>query len=96
MNTKFSILRIKEVTSTNDFAKDLLLKNSLPNFYTILTEKQTKGRGQRENTWYSENAKNLLFSIITKPTFIKPTEQFYLSKSISLGIINYLNSKKEN
>ncbi len=93
---KFNILKFETLTSTNDEAKKLLKKEELPEFTVIVADEQTKGRGQRENTWNNEASKNLIISIIIKPSFLKITSQFYLSKVISLGILEYLNSKKDN
>lgn len=95
MQAKFNILKYETVSSTNNEAKKLLKSEDIPEFTVIVVDEQTKGRGQRKNSWHSEAGKNLIISIITKPTFLKITSQFYLSKAISLGIIDYLNSKKE-
>jgi len=94
MTHNFNIIKLNTVTSTNDEAKKYINVTQTIDFTSIIANEQTKGRGQRENNWHSETSKNLLFSIITKSTFLKPTEQFYLSKVISLGIIEYLNNKK--
>lgn len=95
MKSTLNILSFEKITSTNDEAKKLLQKTKLPDFTVIFTKQQSKGRGQRENIWYSEPNKNLLFSIIAYPKNLKAKNQFYLSKVISLGIVNYLNSKTE-
>jgi len=96
MTQKFNILKFESLSSTNDKAKEIINTNKFSEFTVILTYEQTKGKGQRENSWNSEADKNLTISILTKPIFLKITSQFYLSKAISLGIIDYLNSKKNN
>jgi len=96
MHVNFNILKFEILSSSNDKAKELLKKIELKDFTVIITNEQTKGRGQRENSWHSNTGKNLTFSIITKPSFLKITNQFYLSKIVSLGILDYLNSKKDN
>ncbi len=95
MKTIFNILKYKTLSSTNDKAKELLQKNEAANFTVVVADVQSKGRGQRKNTWHSRAGKNLTFSIIAKPIFLPATKQFYLSKVISLGIIDYLNSRKK-
>lgn len=95
MKSFFNILKYNTISSTNDEAKQLLLKTKLPDFTIISAEEQIKGKGQRENSWNSKKGKNLLFSIITYPKNLKASDQFYLSKIISLGIIDYLNTKKK-
>jgi BirA family transcriptional regulator, biotin operon repressor / biotin---[acetyl-CoA-carboxylase] ligase len=91
------IIKLESVSSTNDFAKDILLKSIPKADITIIdTKEQTKGRGQRGNYWESEKNKNISLSIIIKPTFLKPNLQFYLSMSVSLAIVNCLSEFVEN
>lgn len=59
----------------------------------IITDNQTGGRGQRGNTWESEAGKNLTFSIILKPTFLHPKDQFKLNMAVSLGLYDFLTSQ---
>jgi len=56
----------------------------------ISAEAQTKGKGQRGNTWLSEPGKNLTFSILLKPTFLDIQQQFDLNRIISLSILEIL------
>jgi len=93
VNQVFNIIKYNRLSSTNDEAKRLLLKNKISDFTIITTEEQTKGRGQRNNSWHSNKSENLLFSIISFPNKINAVNQFYLSKIISIGIIDYLNTK---
>ena len=94
MKQIFNILKYDTISSTNDEAKKILQKFKVPNFTIISTKTQPGGKGQRGNTWYGGNANNLLFSIILKPENLKASEQFYLSKIISLGITDCLNTEK--
>ncbi|MCF6366918.1 MAG: biotin--[acetyl-CoA-carboxylase] ligase [Bacteroidales bacterium] len=96
MKSKFNIIKQQIVKSTNDFAKELLLNRKIVDFSVITANEQLAGKGQRNNTWFSDTGKNLTLSIITYPVFLRATEQFYLSKVISLGIVEYLNSKNIN
>ena len=60
---------------------------------TVVTaEHQTAGRGQRGNSWESEEGKNLTFSILIHPQNVVASEQFILSQAISLAIIQGLQS----
>ena len=88
----FNIIHIPKTDSSNNEAKRILQKKNLSDFSVIYVNEQTSGKGQRNNKWISEAGKNLTFSIIGFPK-IKPENQFYLSKVISSGINNYLNSK---
>jgi BirA family transcriptional regulator, biotin operon repressor / biotin---[acetyl-CoA-carboxylase] ligase len=80
----------ENLSSTNTYAASLLKKNNLQEGTVIYTNYQTAGRGQMGNSWESEDGKNLLISIIIFPTMIKPEEQFIISKTISLGICDFL------
>lgn len=84
------IIKIKEATSSNSVAIEMLEKQNVDEGTIIVVENQTNGKGQETNKWHSEPGKNLTFSIIYKPTFLKPENQFYLSKAISLGVADYV------
>ena len=95
MKTEFNIIYKQSIASTNDEAKKILQIGKTEDFTIISANEQLTGRGQRKNTWHSQKGQNLTFSIITFPSFIKVSDQFYLSKVISLGIIEYLNTKEQ-
>ncbi len=84
------IIKIKEATSSNVIAFEMIEKQNLDEGDVIVVENQTNGKGQHTNSWNSEPGKNLTFSIIFKPTFLKPENQFYLSKAVSLGVADYV------
>lgn len=69
------------VDSTNDTARTLNQNN-----VAILADYQLKGRGQRGNSWESEAHQNLTFSLAVAPQNLSITEQFYISKAISIAI----------
>ncbi|WP_234445753.1 biotin--[acetyl-CoA-carboxylase] ligase [Carboxylicivirga marina] len=76
-----------ELQSTNTELKNLLAKNKLAEYSVIVTPHQTAGRGQVGNVWESELNKNLTFSLLLRPTFLAPHLQFYISKLVSMAII---------
>ena len=86
-----NIISLEEVDSTNRYLKDYLLKdnNTIEGLVVVATN-QHSGRGQKGNTWQSEQGKNLTFSIFIKPN-IQVQAQFLISKAISLGIVDFLN-----
>lgn len=87
----FQLIELDAVTSTNTF-----LAAYQPQQGTDLTlvtaEYQTAGRGQTGNTWESERGKNLLFSLLLRPSFLPPTHLFLLSEAIALAIRNAVDS----
>ncbi len=78
------------IPSTNTFATNLLMHQRPPEGTIISTKQQTAGRGHGTNKWESKRGKNLTFSIILYPVFLKPDEQFLLSMAISLGIKDFV------
>ena len=85
-----NIIFHKNLASTNTYAALLLKKEKPPEGTIIYTNFQSAGRGQKGNTWESEDGKNLLFSIILFPEMIRPEKQFCISMAVSLGICDFL------
>ncbi|MDD2385372.1 MAG: biotin--[acetyl-CoA-carboxylase] ligase [Bacteroidales bacterium] len=77
------------ITSTNIFVSELLTNNKLSDETVVYTNFQTNGRGFAQNKWYSEENKNLLFSIIIFPE-MNVEGHFCLNMIISLAICDYL------
>lgn len=93
---KFNIIFIERLESTNNYAT-LLVRDHRPEEGTVIwTAHQTHGKGYAKNTWESEVGKNLTFSLILYPTFIKPDDEYYISKLISLGITDVLKKYAEH
>jgi BirA family biotin operon repressor/biotin-[acetyl-CoA-carboxylase] ligase len=87
---------LENLSSTNSCAAALLKKQSLQEGTVIYTNYQTAGRGQAGNSWESEPNKNLLISLILYPHLIRPIDQFIISKTISLGICDFLKQHITN
>jgi len=85
-------LKLKEINSTNDYARRLLEIYSINeiNNTVICTHTQTDGRGVGKNKWYSEPGKNLTFSLIHSPDYLPLEVIFYLSKAVSCSIVDFL------
>jgi len=110
MDTLFigqKIIKLDSVGSTNDYANELLShglnlayrqagRGEVFDGTVVYALSQRAGRGQRGNRWESEPCKNLTFSIVLYPVFLGAEEQFMLSKVISLGICDYVNSVINN
>lgn len=80
-----------KVTSTNDVCVKAAVEGELEGL-VIAAYFQEHGRGQRGNSWESEVNKNLTFSLLLRPAFLKVEQQFMLSKIIALGVIDWLKS----
>lgn len=85
------IHHIKGTDSTNDYLKSLLQKEDLKEGYVVWSDFQSAGKGQRGNSWESEDGQNLLFSVVLYPDFVEADKQFILSQIISLAVADCLS-----
>ena len=76
--------------STNTYASDFIKENEIVSGWIVYTFDQTRGRGQQGNVWESEPNKNLTFSMVLKPEFLNPQDQFQLNMAVSLAIVQFL------
>jgi len=84
-------ITLKSISSTNDYLKVELSKSAPFNEGTvIMAEEQSGGRGQSGNRWLSEPGKNLTFSILLKPSFLSPLQQFNINIVICVAIYEAL------
>lgn len=89
-----SIIKLDAIGSTNDFLKDLAQKEQLSDYTVVSTQHQTRGRGQRSNTWKAEAGKNLTVSVLKLNSRVKSTEQFRISIHAGLAVIDLLEQYK--
>ncbi len=94
MNASISIgknfIQLRETGSTNDYALQLLNAYNPPEGTIVSTFHQKKGKGYQNNVWISEKDKNLSFSIILKPAFLKASEQFRLNQWLCVSLVKKL------
>ena len=74
--------------STNDEAVLHINSQNAIEGTTFITSQQTKGRGQRGNTWKSQTDKNITVSVILKPKFLSAQNQFCLNLISSLAVLD--------
>lgn len=84
------IIKLNAIDSTNSFLKELERKNDQENYTTVVTDMQTKGRGQMHTEWASIPYKNLTFSTLINLRKLKTSRSAYLSFAISLAIVDTL------
>ncbi len=77
--------------STNDVAHRLI-HEGYPNGCVVITDEQYAGKGQKGNSWETEPGQNLTFSILLYPDNITPSDQFALTRIVSLGITDFLEN----
>lgn len=86
-----NIVRLKRVDSTNNEAARIIAHEGRGEGFYVITDYQEYGRGQADHGWVSEPGKNLLLSKVVFPAFLSVSDQFLLSKAVSLSIRDLLN-----
>lgn len=89
-----NIIKLDAITSTNDYLKQLMIKQVVSNFTVVITQNQTNGKGQMGSVWISESCKNLTFSILIKDVIIDFKQLYTLNILVSLAIIDVLERNK--
>jgi len=84
-------IKVSQTASTNTYLSRLAA--TLPGGTVIYTPCQTAGRGQKGNSWESEDGKNLTFSMLLKRPPVKARDQFYLSEVASLAVVDALTAE---
>lgn len=88
-----NLIHLTVIDSTNNYAANLIKEVNVANGATILTKRQANGKGQRGNSWQSDEGKNLTLSTVVFPG-IKVTDSFYLNIAVSLAIRKTLEDLK--
>ena len=84
-------IKVSQTASTNTYLSRLAA--TLPGGTVIYTPSQTAGRGQKGNSWESEDGKNLTFSMLLKRPPVKARDQFYLSEAAALAVVEALTAQ---
>ncbi|MGM9735937.1 MAG: biotin--[acetyl-CoA-carboxylase] ligase [Candidatus Cryptobacteroides sp.] len=93
MTNKHSILWLDNVDSTNLEARRRI--SDIDNLSVLSARTQTKGRGQRGNSWVSSPGENLTFSIVLKfgghhSQQMQAYDQFAISQMAALSVVDFL------
>lgn len=87
MMTELRFVDLEEVESTNTWLRERL---ELGSGTVVRARRQSRGRGQRGNSWESEDGMNITMSMAYRPLSVAAAEQFALSRAVSLGIVDFL------
>ncbi len=79
--------------STNDEALRLIADGSAEEGLVLHTYKQTQGKGADKKRWESESGKNLTFSLVLRPRFLEPSQQFVLTEMVSLALFDVVGHR---
>lgn len=83
-------LHLAETRSTMLRVRQADLLSRPEEFVLVQADAQTEGRGQHGTSWESSPGKNLLFSLLCRPTFLAPEAQFRLSEVAALATLEAL------
>ncbi len=81
----------EEISSTNEWLMKENFQRQMAEGTIVFATDQKNGKGQRDNKWIAENFNSLTFSILLKPSFIKPCQAFDISICSALAINQCLN-----
>jgi birA, biotin-[acetyl-CoA-carboxylase] ligase region len=90
------IIHLAQTDSTNTYLRQQLMAHpDLEEGSVVWADYQRAGRGQKGNSWESEEKANLLFTLLLCPDSIRARDQFIISQLVSLGMIDVLNNLHE-
>ncbi|NLY62981.1 MAG: biotin--[acetyl-CoA-carboxylase] ligase [Erysipelothrix sp.] len=79
------VIMFDEITSTNDYAKELAKSTELDNIL-ILANKQTKGRGRGHKSFYSPDNAGIYMSLIIRPNIaFEATQLVTIATALALS-----------
>lgn len=86
------LIKLDATESTNDYLKQLASHKVLTDFTTVTAKCQHKGKGQMGAVWYSQEGKNLTFSVLKRDLKINADDGFVLNVIVSLAVRSVLES----
>jgi len=82
------LIELESVDSTNNYAMGLVHEGLASDGLICLARHQWAGKGQRGKIWQSEPGQNLIMSLIIEPQTLDLSQQFLLSASVALAILD--------
>ncbi len=80
------------ITSTNDYAIQLLSKTSPIEGTAISADFQSHGKGQFDRKWEGNKRENIAVTVVLKPQYLAIQEQYFLNKAIALSVYQTISS----
>jgi len=93
INTIFGqlkLIKLNAIPSTNSYLKEMAQNESIQDGIVVLTNSQTRGRGQQGSGWISQDGKSLTFSVFKVLQGLDIDNSFYLQCKVSLAIYDTL------
>lgn len=82
-----------KVESTNDLVKEMVRSGEANEDFVLAAHDQIAGKGQYDRVWETVKGENLTFTIYIKETGLLLSDQFYLSKAMAIGMVEFLLKK---
>jgi BirA family transcriptional regulator, biotin operon repressor / biotin---[acetyl-CoA-carboxylase] ligase len=84
-----SFIELQSVDSTNNYAMACITEGVAQHGITYFTHEQSAGKAQRGKIWISEKGANIMMSMVIKPLFLQPSEQFKLSACVAVALLGF-------
>jgi len=78
-------IELQSVDSTNNYALAQIHAKLAQPGTCYFAHEQTSGKGQRGKSWATERGMNVIMSIVLKPGFLQPIQQFQLSACVAVA-----------
>jgi BirA family transcriptional regulator, biotin operon repressor / biotin---[acetyl-CoA-carboxylase] ligase len=79
-------IELQQVESTNNYATGMVHEGMAQHGMVVFANHQTKGKGQHNRTWLSEEGKNIAMSVILQPPGLALSQSFLISMATALGV----------
>jgi BirA family biotin operon repressor/biotin-[acetyl-CoA-carboxylase] ligase len=87
----FKIIHIDNLGSTNDYLLEKIENRENPEEgLLVIASEQKSGKGIDGTVWESEPGKNLTFSLVVKPSFLRADQQFLINKMAALAVFDLI------
>jgi len=84
-------IELQSVDSTNNYALGRVHEGMAYHGTCFFAHEQTAGKGQRGKLWIANKDVNITLSIVLKPDFLQPFQQFQLSACVAAAIQQFLS-----
>lgn len=86
------LILLDEIDSTNNYTAKLLNDGKMAHGTVILADKQTNGRGQRGNNWFSDAGNQFTCSIYVETAFLSAERYWILNLAVALAVQETIQS----
>jgi BirA family biotin operon repressor/biotin-[acetyl-CoA-carboxylase] ligase len=91
LHTGSSIVILKQVDSTNNYAMAKVHAGLAKHGNAWFSSNQTEGKGQRGKVWSSNKGQNIALSVVLKPKLLNIIHPFQLSTAIALAAFDFFS-----